>query len=105
MYQKQIKELIQLLLENRTPVIYANSIAHHLHCPVDMVEAELYLLAEKGELQPIYELHCCLCGTVIATDENPKLFTVGQAECPGCWTQAELNTMNDLVSAFVPANL
>lgn len=102
MYQKQIKELVQLLLENHAPVIYANSIARHLSCPVEMVEAELCLLAEAGELQPVYELRCCQCETVIATAEDSKLFTGGKAECPGCWTQMESNLMNNVESAFVP---
>lgn len=102
MSRKQIKDLVQLLLENGAPVIYANSIARHLNCPVEMVESELYLLAEEGEIQPVYELRCYLCKTVIATAEDPKLFTAGKAVCPGCWTQAEAIFMNSVESAFVP---
>lgn len=104
MHKKQIKELVHLLIENRAPIIYANSIARFLHCPVEMVEAELLLLAAEGELQPVYELRCCQCKTVIATAEDPKLFTEGSAECPGCWAQAESIFMNDVKSTFVPIN-
>lgn len=100
--KKAISELVQLLCRNHTPAIYASSIADYLQCPVEVVEAELHRMVEEEILYHTYELHCCQCGHVIASSENPSFLTDGgQVECPGCLSQAESNTMNDVVSAFV----
>lgn len=100
-----IRKLVQLLCKNRTPSIDAGSIADYLQCPVEVVEAELYRMVEEEILYHTYALHCCQCGHVIASSENPSFLTGGgQVECPGCLSQAESNTMNEIVSAFAFSN-
>lgn len=102
---KAIRKLVQLLFRNHTPSIDAGSIADYLQCPVEVVEAELHRLVEEEILHHTYELHCCQCGHVIASSENPSFLTSGgQVECPGCLSQVESNTMNDVVSAFAFSN-
>lgn len=100
----QVRELVQLLVKNHTMPIYAIKIADLLQLPVEVIENELHQMVEEDILQHTFELHCCQCGHVIASFEDPRLLTSGQVECPGCLTQTESIAMNDMVSVFISAN-
>jgi ribosomal protein S27E len=52
-------------------------------------------------LEPVFELHCCLCGSIIATNESPR-YLIGSmaAECLDCGNQSKYDSKDDLVSAW-----
>ncbi len=101
--KRQIRKLVQILFARYdVPSIYARDIADCLECPLAMVEAELALLNEEGILDPVFELHCCLCGGVITAHESPRYLIGGMAaECPHCLCQCKYESMDDLMSAWV----
>jgi hypothetical protein len=100
--KRQIRKLVQILFGRYdVPSIYAGDIAGCLECPLEMVEEELGLLYEEGVLEPVFELHCRLCGGVIATHESPRYLIGGlAAECPHCLNQSEYDSEDDLVRAW-----
>ncbi len=101
--RKQIRKLVQMLISRYdASTVYIEDIADCLECSRDVVEAELGLLWEQGILEPVFELHCCLCGGVIATNESPR-YLVGRgmaAECLDCGNQSKYDSKDDLVSAW-----
>ncbi len=100
--RRQIRKLVQILF-GRYDVqsIYAGDIADCLECPLEMVKEELDLLYEEGVLEPVFELHCRLCGGIIATNESPRYLVGGMAaECLDCGNQSEYDSEDDLVSAW-----
>ncbi len=99
-YKRQIRKLVQLLIKYNVSSIYITDIAEYLQCSEEVVEDELYMLAEEGILQHVFELHCCVCDHVITSSESPTLLTGGTVECPWCLSQPETITMDDLVHAF-----
>lgn len=101
--KRQIRKLVQILFGRYdVPSIYAGDIADCLECPLEMVEEELGLLYEEGILEPVFELHCRLCGSVIATHESPRyLIGCPAAGCPHCLGQPDYVSMDDLVRAWV----
>ena len=101
--RKQIRKLVQMLTSRYdVSTVYIEDIADCLECSQDVVEAELGLLWEQGILEPVFELHCCLCGGIIATHESPR-YLIGRgmaAECPHCLNQSKYDSKDDLVSAW-----
>jgi hypothetical protein len=104
--RRQIRKLVQILF-GRYDVssVHAGDIADCLECSLEMVEQELGLLYEEEILEPVFELHCRLCGGVIATHESPRYLIGGLAEeCPHCLCQCKYDSKDDLVSAWVAHN-
>jgi hypothetical protein len=101
--RRQIRKLVQILFDRYdVPSVYAGDIADCLECPLEMVEAELHLLYEDCILEPVFELHCCLCGNVIATHESSRYLLEDMvATCPHCLCQPDYISMDDLVRAWV----
>ena len=104
--RRQIRKLVQILFDRYdVPSIYAVDIADSLECPLEMVMSELGLLYEDNILEPVFELHCRICGSVIAAHESPRYLIGGQtADCPHCLGQCEYESSiskDDLVRAWV----
>ena len=59
---RDIKNLVQILLRNNVPAIYPAEIAHLLHCEAGTVEDILFRMVEEEKLDQAYELHCGDCG-------------------------------------------
>ena len=102
-HRKQIRKLVkQILSKDSTSSIYIKDINHRLQCPMEIVEAELYRMADEGILMNVLELRCFMCNQRITTFECPEQFLrCTMPECPGCYFQPESLTMNDLVNTFV----
>jgi hypothetical protein len=84
--RRQTRKLVQILFgRHDVQSIYAGDIADCLECPLEMVEEELGLLYEEGVLEPVFELHCRLCGGVIATCVlRSKVAGPSGGKYPGC---------------------
>lgn len=100
---RDLKDIIQILIRNNVPAIYPTEIAHLLHCKIEWVENMLFRMAEEELLEHRYELHCCQCGEIMSVLEAPlQLRNIASFSCPACYTQADSITMNELVSTFYP---
>lgn len=99
---RDIRNLIHILIRNNVPAIYPTEIAHLLHYTVEAVENVLFRMVEEELLEHIYELYCCQCGEVMSAFEAPQLLTSASFPCPSCYTQTEFMTMNEIVSTFYP---
>jgi hypothetical protein len=99
-HKRQIRKLVRLLCSKNTSAIYASDIASQLHYAEEIVEDELQNMVEEEILQHFYELHCCQCGHVMASFEDPRFLRGGcQVECTGCLSQTKA-TMSDVVNAY-----
>ena len=101
-FNRDIKNLIQILLRNNVPAIYPAELAHLLHCEEEIVEDILFRMVEEEKLEQAYELHCGDCGEVMWVFEHPDLLSGAPFPCPACYTQMESITMNETVSTFYP---
>ena len=99
---RDIKNIIQILLRNNVPAIYPTEIAHLLHCEAEIVEDILYRMVEDEKVEQAYELHCGECGEVMAVFEHPDRLTSAPFPCPACYTQMESIIMNETVNTFYP---
>lgn len=99
---RDIRNLIQILLRNKVPVIYPAEIAQLLHCEARRVENVLLLMTEEGILGHRYEMHCGYCGEVMAIFEDPRFLTCAHFPCDACYTQMGSMAMNPTVSAYYP---
>lgn len=99
---RDIKNIIQILLRNNVPAIYPAEIAHLLHCEAEIVEDILYRMVEEEKVEQTYELHCGECGEVMWVFEDPDLFSGPSFPCPACYTQMDSITMNEMVNTFYP---
>ena len=103
-FDRDIRNLIQILIRNNVPAIYPAEIAHLLRCKMEAVENVLFQMAEEEMLEHSYELHCCQCGEVMSVFEAPQRLTSASFPCPACYTQMDSLTMNEVVSVFYPQN-
>jgi hypothetical protein len=99
-YQRQIRQLVEIRLDNTNLAIYPEIIADRLNCPLNLIEDELVRMEEEGILRQFYEMRCDECGTVIDISEKP-FETGGQVECLGCSCQMESASMNPVVNAYI----
>ncbi|MDA8223900.1 MAG: hypothetical protein M0Z35_19845 [Desulfitobacterium hafniense] len=101
-FNRDLKNIIQILIRNNVPAIYPAEIAHLLHCKIELVDNVLFRMVEEELLEHRYELHCCQCGEIMSVFEAPQLLEMASFPCPVCYTQTDSITMNELVSAFYP---
>lgn len=101
---RDIRNMVQLLVRNNVSAIYPVEIAHLLHCPAKTVEDILFNMVEEELLKHSWELHCCQCGEVMSSFIAHQLLTSGSFPCSACYTQTEAITMNEIVSTFYPNN-
>ncbi|EHQ88940.1 hypothetical protein [Desulfosporosinus youngiae] len=101
-FNRDLKNLIQILLKNNVPAIYPAEIARMLHCEVEMIQTILFQMVEEEKLEQAYELHCGECGEIMWVYEDPDQLDGPSFPCHGCYTQMDSITMNETVCTFYP---